>query len=152
MSVFEVIRASHADLEKAAQLRYEMGLEMGEDWDAKYPGWRHRYVEYFSARQDAGESCVFLAKVGDTIAGMVTVSIVQDYHSFVRHKMSGRVNAVFVIPSLRRKGIGKAMMDSGIQWVKDKGCVGVRLNSSENAVPLYSSMGFKARREMELIF
>lgn len=87
----------------------------------------------------------------DEIVGMVFVSLLDDYHGYVRDAKSGRVNSVYVVPSYRRKGIARALMLAAMDWLKEKNCVVIRLHSSEEGVPLYESMGFKPRREMEFI-
>jgi hypothetical protein len=46
-------------------------------------------------------------------------------------------------------GVVRALMLAGIDWIRSKDCVVVRLNSSEDGVALYESLGFKPRREME---
>ena len=130
-------------------MRAVMASEMGNNWDADHPGWRERFALYFSERQEAGESQLFQARSGDEIVGMLFVSLVDDYHGYVRNKKSGRVNSVYVLPAFRRRGVARALMLAGIDWIRTKGCVVVRLNSSEDGIALYESLGFKPRREME---
>lgn len=143
--------AMNSELQFAADMRQEMAIEAGESWDGKYPEWREKYVAYYSEKQDSDEARVILAKAGSKIIGMIAVSVIDDYHVHVRDKKSGRVNAVFVRPEYRRQGVGRDMMQAGLQWMKEKGCVTARLHSSEQGVFLYSAIGFKPRNEMELV-
>lgn len=143
--------ATNGELQIAAEMRQEMAVEAGESWDGNYPTWREKYVSYFSAKQDADEAKVILAKSGTKIIGMISVSVIDDYHLHVRNKKSGRVNAVYVRPEYRRKGVASEMMQVGLQWMKEKGCLTARLHSSEQGVFLYSTLGFKPRNEMELL-
>lgn len=143
--------AMNSELQIAAEMRQEMAVEAGESWDGNYPDWREKYVAYFSAKQDVDEARVILAKLGSRIVGMISVSVIDDYHVHVRNKKSGRVNAVYVRPQYRRKGVARQMMQAGLKWMKEKGCVTARLHSSEQGMFLYSAIGFKPRNEMELV-
>lgn len=138
------------ELEAAAELRHQLGLDMNDDWDTRYVGWRERFVSYFNQMQVSGNSQVILAKSDDEIIGMIVVSLIDDYHIHVRGKRSGRVNAVYVKPQFRRLGAARLMMEEGMRWLKERGCESARLNSSEQGIFLYESLGFKPRREMEL--
>ena len=144
----EIIAAASGELGTAAELRRVMAVEMGDDWDG-YPGWPARFVEYLRRRQEAGDLQVFFARSGEEIIGMATVSLIDDYHAYTRGKLAGRVNAVYVLPAYRRRGVALASTSAAMNWLREKGCIAVRLHSSENAVSFYESLGFKSRREME---
>jgi ribosomal protein S18 acetylase RimI-like enzyme len=147
------IDAAHpGEMGEAADLRAVMATEMGNHWDDDHPGWRERFVHYFGEKQQAGQAQLFYAKSNQEIVGMVFVSLVDDYHAYVRDNKSGRVNSVYVIPAYRRRGIGQALMHAAMDWLRTKGCVVVRLHSSEDGVALYQSLGFKPRRELEYVF
>ena len=127
-----------------------MATEMGNDWDHDHPGWSDRFVEYLLHKQETGVAQVFYAKSGSEIVGMATVSLIDDYHAYSRGKRAGRVNAVYVSAPFRRRGVARALMLAAMDWLRGKGCIAVRLHSSEGAVSFYESMGFSPRREMEL--
>jgi GNAT superfamily N-acetyltransferase len=145
----EIFPAQASEISIASELRASMAKEMGEDWDKAHAGWRDLFVEYFTLRQASGKSQIFFARKDGNVIGMLTVSLVDDYHSHCRGKQTGRVNAVYVAPQLRRQGIARALMNHALDWLKARGCVAARLNSSEEGVGLYTSMGFKPRREFE---
>lgn len=127
-----------------------MGEEMDDHWDTEHPGWRHRFAAYFLSKRESGTGDLFIAWAHDEPIGMLAVSLIDDYHLHTRGRVSGRINAVYVKPAYRRKGVAHELMSTAISWFNSKECHVVRLNSSEMAVPLYSSFGFKSRREMEL--
>ncbi len=145
-----IVPATSEDLTMAAELRMVMAMEMGNDWDKDHPGWQQRFAEYLGQKQEGGMAQVFYAHLQDEIVGMLTVSLVDDYHAYVRDKKAGRINAVYVKPGSRRRGIARAMMHSAMDWLRVKNCVEVRLHSSEDGQPFYESLGFRPRREMEL--
>jgi GNAT superfamily N-acetyltransferase len=146
----EIVPARNEELPQVAQLRGVMAKEMGDDWDADHSGWRERFVEYFARRQDAYLSQFFVVKEAGTIVGIAAVSLVEDYHGYVRGRYVGRVNAVYVARHLRRRGIGKKLMQVSIEWLRQRNCTVARLNASEEGQLLYESIGFKPRNEMEL--
>ncbi len=62
----------------------------------------------------------------------------------------GYINGVYVQPDRRRRGIARRLMLAAIGWLREKGCVAVRLRASEDGRALYTTLGFKPGVEMEL--
>lgn len=148
----EISPAKASELHIAAKLRGDMALEMGDDWDGAYPGWRSRFVEYFTNKQHTNTGQFFLARAGCEVIGITAVSLVEDYHSYVLGRKGGRVNSVYVAPEYRRRGIARMMLHFALAWLRAQGCSVARLNASEEGEALYESLGFKRRREMECSF
>src|SRR5580704_178456 len=128
-NTLQIIPATSEDLPVAAELRKVMAMEMGNDWDKEHPGWQQRFVEYLGQKQEGQEAQIFYARSQGEIVGMLTVSLVDDYHAYVRGQKAGRINAVYVKPASRRRGIARAMMHSAMDWLRAKNCVEVRLHS-----------------------
>lgn len=145
-----ISRIAAADLGQAADLRGQMAIEHGKNWDADHPGWKNRFVEYFARRMETGISQCFAAYDDGRMVAHAFVSLTEDYHKHVRGVQAGRINAVYVHPDYRRRGIGRKLMDECLSWLKQQGCAVARLNSSDQGRPLYESIGFKTRNEMEL--
>jgi GNAT superfamily N-acetyltransferase len=67
---------------------------------------------------------------------------------------AGRVGGMWVAPSHRRQGIGKALLDAVFSWAKENGLRGLRLwapAASAAALSLYRQAGFTetgARRKL----
>jgi len=146
---FQTAMADCDQLVTVAQLRQDMALEMGGDWDRDHPGWRARFVEYFNVLQNKGQGQVLCATVSGEVVAMAAVTIVEDYHSHTRGRNSARINMVYVQPAHRRRGIGRKLMQAALDWLKEQHCEVVRLNASEDGKRLYESIGFKPRNEME---
>lgn len=143
--------AEPADYATGAQLRFEMAREMGShDFVSVQTDWRERFIEYFSAKHARGDGQLFLAYDDDTAVGSAIVSILDDYRRYVLGISSAWVNAVYVEPSHRRRGVGRELMLMAIEWAKAQGCRRVRLRSSDEGRLLYQSLGFVATAEMEL--
>jgi GNAT superfamily N-acetyltransferase len=146
-------RAAHFDeLPMAAALRQEMGVEMGDDYDAQTPDWRTKFCLYFGGRSGVARAQVFLAFDKGQPIGCATISVLDDYRGYVFNKRSAFVNAVFVKPEYRRRGVARELMRMAIAWAHERGCIRVRLRSSEEGRALYASLGFDTGREMELHF
>jgi GNAT superfamily N-acetyltransferase len=148
--MLEVREARDGELSIAAGLRQEMSLETGGNFDGLRPGWRAGFCEFFSAKQRAGEGQLFLAFDGEAAVGMTIVTILDDYRRYAFGTPSAFVNAVFVQPPYRRRGIARSLMRAAIAWARGRGCTRVRLRSSDEGRALYESLGFRAGREMEI--
>jgi GNAT superfamily N-acetyltransferase len=145
----QINAAALDELHHTAQLRHEMAVEMGHNWDKDHPGWRDRFCTYFGQRHTNGLTRVIHAKTNERVIAIAIFSMIDDYHGYVRGKTAARVNCVYVAPDFRRKGIARAVMLAGLDWLKDQSCTVVRLNSSEEGAHLYRSIGFVPRNEME---
>lgn len=144
-------RAGRAgDFPAAAQLRQEMALEMGGDFDALARDWRAKFCAYFGGKQSTGSAQLFMAYDGETPVGCATISIADDYRRYCFDMPVAHVNAVYVRVEYRRRGIATTLMQLAIGWARERGCVRVRLRASEDGRFLYRQIGFRDGREMEL--
>ena len=131
-------------------MRRQMSVEHEGDFDARSPGWRGRYAEYFSDKQRDGKGQLFLAFDGEKAIGMAIVSFLEHYRTGVFGVRYAYVNGVYVYPEYRRRGIARELMNMAIGWSREHGCSYVRLRSSDQGRPLYASLGFKPTSEMQL--
>ena len=138
------------ELASVARLRQRMAEEMGGDWDIAHPGWRTRYMQYYAGRQASGRTQVFVALDEGTVIGSAIIGVAEDYRAYALNLVGAHVNAVYVAPSHRRKGVATRLMQLAIAWARAKGCVRVRLRASDEGRTLYESLGFRTGREMEL--
>ena len=92
----------------------------------------------------------FVALRNDDVLGMAMASVVEDYRTFALQQRRGYINVVYVIPSARGRGIGRSLTEAAIAWLRERGCVAVRLNPSRQAAALYQSMGFVLSGELRL--
>ncbi len=58
------------------------------------------------------------------------------------HGAVGHVFSVATDPDQRRRGHARACMEALLDWFRERGVVSVDLNASEEAEPLYASLGF----------
>ena len=144
-------RAAGADeFPAAAELRAEMALEMGSDFDALSPDWRPKWCAFFGGKQATGNGQLFLAYDGEGPIGCVVATIPDEYRRACFGIRHAHVNAVYVKPAFRRQGIARRLMQLVIAWARERDCSRVRLRTSEDGRFLYESLGFREGREMEL--
>jgi aminoglycoside 6'-N-acetyltransferase I len=81
---------------------------------------------------------------------MAAFSVLDEYRAAAFGRPRGFVNGVFVEPQWRRRRVARRLMERGLQWLKERGCVMARLRTSEAGRGLYESLGFATGSEMEL--
>jgi GNAT superfamily N-acetyltransferase len=60
------------------------------------------------------------------------------------------MHSVYVEPAMRRRGIGRKLTETIVDWCREQGFEWVYLHASEQGRPLYESLGFKPSTEMRL--
>ena len=86
---------------------------------------------------DAGAT-VFFAEVDENPVGRI--KMMKWWNRF------GYVEDIVVNPEFRGKGVGRKLLERGIQWARENGFPGVMLETQDNNVPacrLYRSCGFE---------
>ncbi|MCW4050862.1 MAG: GNAT family N-acetyltransferase [Candidatus Bathyarchaeota archaeon] len=96
-------------------------------------GWGMTPEDYYRILRFSPQGC-FIASNNDVDLGMVATS---NYG-----KVAWMGNLV-VVPEARGFGLGGALMERGIEYLKDQGVEGIRLDSVANSIPLYRRLGFK---------
>jgi GNAT superfamily N-acetyltransferase len=78
---------------------------------------------------------VFVAEEGGTLVGTASVA------SF---GATGWIGALGVEPAARRRGLGGALTEASIAWLRERGAVTVLLYATEQGQPVYERLGFEA--------
>lgn len=63
---------------------------------------------------------------------------------------AGRVQSVYVEPAARKQGVARAIMERIMAYARENAFVALTLHPSDEARPLYASLGFIAADEMTL--
>ncbi len=100
--------------------------------------------EIFLKQQQYPDYQVFVAIHEQQIVGTFALLIMEN----MAHNgtPSAVVEDVGILPMLQGKGIGKMMMESALNYAKEKGCYKMSLSSNlkrEKAHQFYESLGFK---------
>ena len=143
--------ARPGELAATAGLRREMILEIdGVDYDALHPGWRERYLAFFSGNQASGRGQFFVAESGAAFVGTAAVYKLVNHRSQITLQQSAYICSVYVDPAWRRRGIARALTQACVAWAKANGCDVVRLRTSQMGRPVYEGLGFGRTDELEL--
>jgi RimJ/RimL family protein N-acetyltransferase len=114
-----------------------------EGWLATSNGWRSATDErrYLRAVRRYAHAAVLVAEVEDgRVVGRL--SIARDQHPASHHvaDVGLMVNAAY-----RRRGIGRALMEAGVEWAREAGITKLELHVfpwNEAAIALYEDFGF----------
>ena len=140
-----------SELGLAADLRERMMREGRGDRTAVPDGrMRDRFVEFYRARMASGNSASFVAERAGAPCGVASVYTLVNHRSEIFGQPSAYVSNVYVEPKFRRQGIATALTHKCVEWARARGCVVVRLRTSDMGRHVYAAMGFVQSDEMEL--
>jgi ribosomal protein S18 acetylase RimI-like enzyme len=125
----------------------EVGLLSESDFR---PGWKDRFVEYFTGRIARGEARYSLAVEGETIVGTAGAVMLDGYPSAVHGMRLGYIFGVRVEPQYRGSGIATALTRDCVAFLKSLDCKRIRLHASSAGRPIYEKLGFEPTNEMQL--
>lgn len=139
------------ELRPLTELRRSMVLELdGKDLDRTMPGWRERYVQFFSGYVATGTGAVWAIEEDGRSIALAAAYMPVNHRSQIALSRVLYICNVYVDPGWRRKGLAKALMVHAIEWARNKKCDVVRLRTSWMGRALYESMGFERSDELEL--
>lgn len=146
---FLIREATSRELRIIAEFRGTMASEMGYDWSA-YPGWQERLTEYCEETQRRGMRQFFVACVEGEIVAMFAVSILEDELRPALGLVRGYADAMYVKLAWRKHGIARALVQRGIDWLRECNCVIIRARPGCASRALFESLGFLPGGEVEL--
>lgn len=114
---------------------------------AQVPVW----TAWFHEAVADGTYVAFIAEEnGEAIAsGAVLVHVAIPRPSWPSDR-EGRVQSVYVVPHARRRGIARALMAEIVDYAHAAMLIRLMLHPSEEARPLYASLGFEQLDQMGL--
>jgi predicted N-acetyltransferase YhbS len=101
-------------------------------------GWNQTTADWQRALSLEPKGC-FVAEEGGVTVGTVTTCVFDSV---------GWIAMVIVSPSLRGRGIGKALMNQALHYLEEQGVRSVRLDATELGRPMYEKLGFQAQFEL----
>ncbi len=109
-------------------------------------------AEYLRKAMAEGAFRGWLAEVDGRVVGgggvIVTPWLAHPHDLVCRH---ATVLNVYVDAEFRRRGIGRKIMETIVEWCRGEGLAAVFLHASHEGRPLYESLGFQAGNEMKLL-
>lgn len=100
------------------------------------------WQERLNNSQLPDNNLMLFAQKDEHIVGMIGVL----FSNNQKIKHIARIVSFYVTPAQRRKGISKALLESALEIIKDRGCTKVTLSvttTQDAAIKLYESFNFK---------
>ncbi|MGP4013568.1 GNAT family N-acetyltransferase [Streptomyces sp. 4N124] len=153
-----VRRATAEDAEEVLRLRQVMidsvfSAGAGTDWHAEsLPTLRDRLADA------DGDFVAFVVDHPERPGALAALAVgTVEYRIGKPGNPHGRVGYVFSVatdPDARRRGYSRACMAELLEWLRERGVGQVDLTASEDAEPLYASLGFARTKDpfMRLTF
>jgi ribosomal protein S18 acetylase RimI-like enzyme len=148
-----VRRATKTDVDALVRLRVQMFVDMDRDVGQQDTPWRVRAAEWFAGRIDSPDFAAFV--VDDPELGVVSVAA-GTWENGVPgpHNVAGGRGHVFNVstdPRCRRRGFARLCVTALLDWFDDETDVAVvGLSATDDAVGLYTSLGFEPSHHPEL--
>ena len=107
-------------------------------------------TDYYSAEQiniwTGGDASGFVRLI-DKSPFMLVAEINDEIVGFCTLRQDFTLMHLYVCPVSQKQGVGGALLNAAIHWLKEKGQKNLELESSLNAVAFYKSNGLKAVKE-----
>jgi predicted GNAT family N-acyltransferase len=84
------------------------------------------------------EAVCWIARISGRAVGTARARLVEGY---------AKAERVAVLPELRRRGVGRALMDALEAWAFGRGLDRVGLNAQESAIAFYRTLGYRVTGE-----
>jgi GNAT superfamily N-acetyltransferase len=140
-----VRRATVADTDDLVRLRRVMCEGMGWDDPAKLDVMEQAASAYFVQAIPAGDFCGWLA-VTPTGEAVGAGGVIIDRHIPTPANPSGKVGYILnvaTVPSYRRQGIARRVLQTILAWLGERGVQRASLHTSDVGRSLYESLGFE---------
>jgi GNAT superfamily N-acetyltransferase len=145
-------QAAVDDIPDLVRLRRAMFEAMGCDDSNQLEAADAAAKAYFTEAIPAGGFYGWLAVTAQGEA-VGSGGVVIDQHPPVPGNLSGRIGYVMnlvTLPSYRRRGIARRVVQAMLEWLAEQGLQVISLHATEAGRPLYERLGFAASNEMRL--
>ena len=143
--------ATVADIPEILRQRRAMYEDMDYRDAEKLAAMQAISADYLRQALADGSFRAWLAVVGDrVVAGGGVVISSWPAHPYDLECRRATILNVYTDPQYRRRGVGRQVMQTIIDWCRLEGFAGVTLHASKHGRSLYESLGFEAGNEMRL--
>ena len=125
----------------------------GTPADAYLSDARQRVISFLERGREQLSLGTFVATVDDNFVGSSGCQLRPDLYPTVvkpTYRLTGYIWQVYVQPSYRGKGIGRALTEAAIRYLEGLGCHTATLHYSEVGKGLYEQLQFVPSNEMRL--
>lgn len=140
--------AATEDIPSIVKLKYKMFEETGMA-QRLLPDFEQIVEEDYRAFYLANSAQHFIVENDGLIIACAGAFIKDDApYRYLKLRRYGFIADVFVEPPFRRQGIAKTLTNATLDWFSERNIRLFRLVASDQARPLYESIGFTATKEM----
>jgi GNAT superfamily N-acetyltransferase len=135
LEALRALNVEHQDFSRSLEPSWPEGKTVVDD-----------YVAYLGREVAARDGAVFMAEVGETIAGFICVVSATRGDSPDDPAVYAWVHDIFVRPEHRRRGVATALMTAAESFVRSRGARELRLgviDRNADARALYQALGFR---------
>jgi GNAT superfamily N-acetyltransferase len=144
-------KASICDIPEILRIRRGMYEDMGYTDTAALEGMVSVSAGYLADHMSDGSFCAWLASEGDrVVAGGAVIISPWLAHPYDLECRRATILNVYTDRDYRRRSIGRALMQTMIDWCRAEGFARVTLHASDDGRHLYESLGFEPSNEMGL--
>lgn len=107
---------------------------------------KQKMIAYLQSFFNSKEKTVFVAEQSNEIVGYI-FGLVKKKPPVFEENVVGEIGDTFVREDMRRKGIGEALVETVLEWIKQKGLKSVELNmypENKVAAVFWDKMGLKS--------
>jgi len=152
MNVSTIIReATLADIPEIVRQRRAMYEDMDYEDSEALDTVVATSTAYLSEALPAGSFRAWLALSGErTVGGGAIVISPWPSHPYDGQCRRATILNVYTYPDHRKRGVGRQLMQTVIDWCREQGFAFVCLHASKDGRHLYETLGFEATNEMRL--
>lgn len=145
----KIVKASEDTISIVVDMKMRMSKELGID-SVFGENVEEKIKETYLNLYHEDKGCHFLLYENNQVVAIGGAVIKDDIpFCFFKTPYYGFVIDIYCIPSERRKGYAKKIMETVLEWLKEKGVHMVKLKPSKNGKELYEKLGFHNTNEME---
>ena len=141
----KIRKAKKEDMKDIQDLRYLLGkYDKSLGLNIAVPEWGYTEVGKKDLEYFLNEQYIYVAEDDEKIVGFITGEIFKKKAWY--NVQLGSINNIFVLEEYRNKGIGKALMQTMIDALKEVGITNIQLdtyNKNSKAIKFYERLGFE---------
>jgi GNAT superfamily N-acetyltransferase len=141
------------DAETIAGHRRSMFFDMGHRDEEQLNAMITAFRPWLREKMSSGEYLAWMATGGDgrIVAGLGLWLMDWPPHLVGPGSRRGNILNVYTLPSFRRQGIARHLMEAALDWCRGNGIRAVILHASDEGRSLYERLGFGPTNEMRLM-
>jgi len=134
-------RLGYGDIDRFIELRKEQLLEEGAEAATDITA---ALLDFYTRHLTAETFVSWVVVVNGEIIATSGISFAEKppYYGNPTGRI-GILSSMYTVPSYRRKGIAKKLLEMAVNEAKKRGCAEIHITASDMGVPLYEDFGFK---------